>query len=108
MDLIISGENLLVLAKNIAKKENKKDCDEPLRISVGRVIFIEWMKKRGMWEGYKKSLIGCPMYYQEAWVKPPSIISFLGACSFDFTNAYLPWKKYCYEYLLPLMKKYNI
>jgi hypothetical protein len=108
MDLIISGENLLALAENITKEENKKDYNEPLRISVGRVIFVGWMKKRRLWEGYKKNLREFPAYYQDAWVKPPSIISFLGACSFDFDNAYVPWKKYCNDYLLPLMEKYNI
>jgi len=99
---------LLALVENITKEKNKKDYNEPLRISVGRVIFIEWMKKRGMWEGYKENLRKHQAFYQTAWVKPDSIISFLGACSFDFDNAYMPWKKYCYDCLLPLMEKYNI
>jgi hypothetical protein len=105
---MISEEELMTLIESIRKKENKLVSSDSLFTAVGRAIFIKWMKDHNFWQDYKKHFEKEPQYYEEAWIHPVTIVSFLGSCSFKYDDAYCPWKRYCQTYLIPLMKKCNL
>lgn len=103
---MISEEELMTLIESIRKKENKQVSSDNLFTAVARTIFIKWMKDHNLWQDYKEHLMKYPRNYEQAWVHPVTIVSFLGSCSFNYDDAYCPWKKYCQTYLIPLLKMY--
>lgn len=94
-------------------KENRLFDSDSFEIAIARSVFVRWMRKHGKWAKYMRYMQKMSTserdfereYYTSSWVQPDAIVSFLGRCSFDYNNAYLPWKEICKRYLEDMIRE---
>lgn len=81
------------------EEENRMFVSDTWDMAIARIVFVWWMKSRGLWAGYKKHLNSMPSYKEAAWDRPEELIDFLGNCGYEYVKAYIPWCHYCEQEL---------